>query len=169
MWGKYISFIHLRLTHLFSEKALRGFLLYLHLILICVKCTIFLLENPFCTTSRSILLTHKILIFSLLLRSDVKAFCKLHISNQKQFLYGRQRNEESSFNFTSNSVHEEEKHEKRHRYFTICWCTSKSSPCFSKAIFYTKSNRIRDKVDSVDTSYKIQCLQHRYQICGKCL
>lgn len=70
--------------------------------------------------------------------------------------YPSTQSEKSSFNFTSNIIHEEAK-QKRHRYFTICWCTSKSFHPLSpfETIFYTKSNRIRVKVDFVDTSYQI--------------
>lgn len=122
-----------------SKKRWKDF--YLHLILICVKCTIFLLEkSSFFLLSPALvpLLSSymKILILSPFFSpfSLSKLFAN-SIYQIRNILFAawcerRKRNEKkNSFNFTSNSVQERSKN--RHGYFTIRWCTSKSFHPFS--------------------------------------
>lgn len=103
----------------------------------------------------------KILIPSSL-HSRCQSFLQASYIKSKEFFFRfsrstqkEEKRKKSSFNFSSNIIHEESE-KNRHRYFTICWCTSKSfHPFFFEAIFYTESNRIRTEVDFVDTSYQI--------------
>ena len=157
---------------------------YLHLILICVKCTIFFSKIvSFFFFLPSLPLIHEILIFSLPPQPRCQSFFQTsYIKSKKKtetFFFSfhflvQQRN---SFNFTSNSVGGErewmwrrrssrsrkkningkkmkkkEKHDEEcHRYFTICWCTSKSFQAFANSFFTLNQIALETKVDFVDT------------------
>lgn len=122
----------------------------MHLILICVKCTIFLEISSFLFHSYAF---QTVLIFSSL--SHCQSFLHAsYIKSETFFLASPLRSTanrlKNSFNFTSNIVHEK----WRGKTVTdiLQFADAPANPfVLVEAIFYTKSNRIRVKVDYVDT------------------
>lgn len=75
------------------------------------------------------------------------------------FLFSFDKSKKNSFNFTSNSVHEDVEQEKRHRYFTICWCNQQILSCSLKPFF--TPNQIALELRMILLTFEILWLHHQ--------
>ena len=79
-------------------------------------------------------------------------FTSNSVGGEREWMWRRRSSRSRKKNINGKKMKKKEKHDEEcHRYFTICWCTSKSFQAFANSFFTLNQIALETKVDFVDT------------------